>query len=58
MIDVPAIEIVAMLMLAAVVLRAVWLVTHQSAHHAALQPARWSREVDRVLVGRPARHRA
>lgn len=58
MIHVPAIEIVAMLMLAAVVLRAGWLVTHQSAHHAALQPARWSREVDRVLVGRSARHRA
>jgi hypothetical protein len=53
---VPAIEIVGMLLLAAMVLRAAWLAMHPAAHHAVLRPARWSDEVDRVL--HTAQHRA
>lgn len=53
---VAAIQIVGMLLLAAMVLRAAWLATHPAAHHAVLRPARWSDEVDRVLHA--AQHRA
>lgn len=53
---VPTMEILATLLLAVVVLRAVWLATHPAVRHAALRPAHWSREVDRVLHS--AQHRA
>ncbi len=56
MIVVSAIELVGMVVLAVVVLRAVWLATHPGLHHAALRPTHWSREVDRVL--HTAQHRA
>ncbi|WP_210651649.1 hypothetical protein [Nocardioides sp. SYSU D00065] len=58
MIVVPTIELVGMLLLGLVVLRAAWLATHPAVHHAALRPARWSREVDRVLHGHHPQHRA
>ena len=51
-----AIELFGVVALGLVVLRAAWLVTHPAVHHAALQPARWSDEVDRALHA--ARHRA
>jgi hypothetical protein len=53
---VPATELVGMLLLGLVVLRAVWLATHPAVRHAALRPARWSHEVDRVL--HTGQHRA
>lgn len=52
-----AIELVGTLVLALAVLRAAWLAMHPAAHHAALRPAHWSREVDRVLGGHTAQHR-
>ncbi|MDZ5661678.1 hypothetical protein HN031_18245 [Nocardioides sp. zg-1308] len=58
MIVVPAIELVGMLLLGLVVLRAAWLATHPALHHAALRPDHWSREVDRVLHQQHPRHRA
>ena len=58
MIVVPAIELVGMLLLGLVVLRAVWLATHPAMHHAALRPAHWSAEFDRVMSRQPAKHRA
>ncbi|MCF6379226.1 hypothetical protein L2K70_16565 [Nocardioides KLBMP 9356] len=56
MIDVSAMEIVGMLLLAAVVLRAAWLVTHPAAHHAVLRPAHWADQVDRAM--HTTQHRA
>lgn len=56
MIHVSAMEIVGMLLLAAVVLRAAWLALHPAAHHAALRPARWADQVDRAM--HTAEHRA
>jgi cytochrome b561 len=55
---VPAIELLGMFVLVLVVLRAAWLVVHPDVHHAALRPARWSHEVDRVLHARSPQHRA
>ena len=55
---VPAIEIAGMLLLGLVVLRATWLAMHPATHHAALQPAHWSRQVDRALHAHPGQHRA
>lgn len=52
------IELVGMLVVGLVVLRAAWLATHPATHHAALRPAHWSREVDRVLHSHTAQHRA
>jgi len=54
--DVSAIEIVGMLMLGLVVLRAAWLLTHPAVHHAALRPAHWANQVDRAM--HTAQHRA
>ncbi|NYE38570.1 hypothetical protein F4692_003720 [Nocardioides cavernae] len=56
MIAVPAIEIVGMLLLALVLLRATWLALHPAAHHAALRPAHWAHQVDRAM--HTAQHRA
>ncbi|SEC90120.1 hypothetical protein SAMN04489844_3217 [Nocardioides exalbidus] len=56
MIDVSAIEMVGLLALGLVVLRAAWLVAHPAVHHAALRPAHWATQVDRVL--HTAEHRA
>lgn len=58
MIVVPAIELLGVLLLGLVVLRAAWLATHPAVHHAAMRPAHWSAEVDRVLSRGTARHRA
>lgn len=58
MIAVPAIELVGMVVLLVVVLRAAWLAMHPAAHHAALRPAHWSHEVDRVLSRNARHHRA
>ena len=58
MIVVPATELLGVLVLGLVVLRASWLASHPSLHHAAMRPARWSAEVDRVLSRQPAKHRA
>jgi hypothetical protein len=55
---VPAIDLLGVLLLGLVVLRAAWLATHPAVHHAAVRPARWSAEVDRVLSRGAARHRA
>jgi hypothetical protein len=55
---VPATELLGVLVLGLVVLRASWLAAHPSVHHAAMRPARWSAEVDRVLTRQPAKHRA
>jgi hypothetical protein len=55
---VPAIELLSVLVLGLVVLRASWLATHPSVHHAAMRPAHWSAEVDRMLSCQPAKHRA
>ena len=46
---VPAIELLGVFVLGLVVLRASWLATHPSVHHAAMRPAHWSAEVDRAL---------
>lgn len=56
MIVVSAIELLGVLVVGLVVLRATWLVTHPAAHHAALRPARWSDKVDQAL--HTAQHRA
>ena len=58
MIVVPALELLGMFVLGLVVLRATWLATHPSVHHAAMRPAHWSAEVDRLLSRQPAKHRA
>lgn len=58
MIVVPAIELLGVLVLGLVVLRASWLVTHPAVHQAVTRPAHWSAEVDRVLAGHHPRHRA
>ena len=55
---VAAIDLLGVLVLGLVVLRASWLATHPSVHHAAMRPAHWSAEVDRVLSRHPAKHRA
>jgi len=55
---VAAIDLLGVLVLGLVVLRASWLATHPSVHHAAMRPARWSAEVDRVVGRQPAKHRA
>jgi hypothetical protein len=55
---VPAIDLLGVLVLGLVVLRASWLATHPSVHHAAMRPAHWSAEVDRLLNRHPAKHRA
>lgn len=53
-----AIDVVGMLVLGLVVLRALWLAAHPAAHHAALRPAHWSREVERAMHPHPGQHRA
>ncbi len=53
-----AIDLLGVLVLVLVVLRASWLATHPSVHHAAMRPAHWSAEVDRVRSRQPATHRA
>jgi hypothetical protein len=55
---VPAIELLGVLVLGLVVLRAAWLATHPAVHHAVVRPAHWSAQVDRVLAGQHPRHRA
>jgi hypothetical protein len=55
---VPVIDLLGVLVLGLVVLRASWLAAHPSLHHAAMRPARWSAEVDRVVSRQPAKHRA
>lgn len=54
----PTIELLGVLVLGLVVLRAAWLATHPALHHAAVRPAHWSAEVDRVLAGHHPKHRA
>lgn len=56
--SVPAIELLGWLALAVVVLRAIWLLTHQAAHHAALRPVHWAQQVDRAMLARASRPRA
>ena len=58
MIVVPAIEMLGVLVLGLVVLRAAWLATHPAVHHAVVRPAHWSAEVDRALSRHTAKHRA
>ena len=58
MIVVPATELLGMFVLGLVVLRASWLATHPSVHHAAMRPAHWSAVVDRVLSRQRAKHGA
>jgi hypothetical protein len=54
----PAIELLGVLLLGLAVLRAAWLATHPAVHHAAMRPAHWSAEVDRLLSRGSAKHRA
>jgi len=55
-IHVPAIEIIGLMVLGLVVLRATWLVAHPAVHHAVLRPAHWATRVDRAM--HTAQHRA
>jgi hypothetical protein len=55
---VAAIDLLGVLVLGLVVLRASWLATHPSLHHAAMRPTHWSAKVDRAVNRHPAKHRA
>lgn len=51
-------DLIGVLVLGMVFLRLGWLFTHSAHHAAALRPARWSHETDRVLHRTHGRTRA